>query len=164
MIVGVEVSEWMGLNGTVCATLLEQIRWPRGLRCTRCRNGNVERLRATRPTSSTRVSYRCTDCEIEYKVVGGTPFEPANIPISKWFAATALSCFEGGHVSAKRLQRELKVGAMSARIMAEGIRCALAADPDFCWQVAGACSEMVHGKSVSKRRAEAWAPRFDDQL
>lgn len=109
---------------------LEQVRWPDGLTCIRpgCESRRIMTFEAKGKTGKTRRLYECVDCRYQYSVTAGTMFHNSHVPLSKWFLAINMICSANKNVTAKDLERRLKVNYRTASYIAHRIR--LAMQPD----------------------------------
>jgi transposase-like protein len=112
--------------------LLEQLRWPNGCVCPRCKNdGKAKAISKLTPkTSDSKTAVRkgvyfCGACRKQFTVTVGTVFEGSHIPISKWLMAWFIICSSKKAVSAHQLHRMLGLTYKSAWFMAHRIRFAL---------------------------------------
>lgn len=138
-----------------CIRHFENIRWPKGLRCVRCKGERVKRLESVGKTGKARHLYWCADCRYQYSVTVGTIFHDAHIPLTKWFLAIYLICSAKKGVSSLQLKRELELGNYeSALYMTHRIRLAMREDPDFCQKFSGIVEvdeTYVGGKRSGRR-------------
>ena len=137
-----------------CIAHFERIRWPRALRCIRCKGKRIHRLEAEGKTGKERYLYWCADCRYQYSVTTGTVFHDSHLPLTKWFLAIYLICSAKKGVSAKQLQRELDTSYKTAWYMAHRIRLAMQEDDGFCRKFSGiveADETYIGGKGQSPR-------------
>lgn len=120
-----------------CIAHLERIRWPKGLRCVRCKNKRVFKFTAAGKTGKPRYLYECVDCRYQYSVTTGTVFHNSHLPLTKWFLAIYMICSAKKGISAKQVQRELAVSYETAWYMAHRVRLAMQEDGDFCQKFDG---------------------------
>lgn len=104
-------------------THLEAIRWPNGPVCPHC--GGTERNSRLEGKAHRPGVIFCGDCRTQFTVTVGTVFERSKIPLHKWVAATHLMCASKKGISAKQLERMLKVTYKTAWFMAHRIRKAM---------------------------------------
>ena len=97
----------------------EALRWPDGKPiCPRCGLDNVHRIKG-RSRRSGRIM--CNTCLETFTVTVGTVMERSHVPLNKWALAFHMMAERG--ISAKALQRELKLGSYrTARLMCSRIR------------------------------------------
>lgn len=81
-------------------------------------------------TGKHRHLYECVDCRYQYSITAGTIFHNSHIPLTKWFLAIHLVCSANTRVSAKDLERKLKVNYRTAWYMAQRIRLAIQHEND----------------------------------
>ncbi len=105
-----------------CRAYLEELRWPDGPECPRCEE----------PTTISRIparnQYECDKCRYQFSVTAGTLFHDSHLPLWKWFLAVYLMGESKKGVSAKQLQRMLKVSYKTAWYLAHRIRDAMGDD------------------------------------
>lgn len=112
-----------------CLDYLEQMRWPKGVRCPVC--GSEQFSRITREADSKNVRnrfYQCLEpsCKHQFSATAGTIFHDSHLPLTKWFLAVAIIADAKKGVSAKQLQRHLGLGSYkTAWHMAHRIRKAM---------------------------------------
>jgi len=101
-----------------CRAYLEELRWPDGVECPRCQSKNISRIRE-------RNQYECSKCRYQFSVTAGTLFHDSHLPLWKWFLAAYLIVESKKGISAKQLQRMLKVSYKTAWYLAHRIRDAM---------------------------------------
>lgn len=108
--------EFMDHFGTdaACLEYLRTVRWPAGFVCPKCglRDGWV----------TARGTMYCGGCHRQTSPTAGTILHKSRTEIRKWFMAVWLLCTQKTGVSAKTLQRELKVGYKTAWLMLQKLR------------------------------------------
>jgi transposase-like protein len=106
-----------------CRAYLEALRWPDGPICPRCDGTSVSTL-------ADRHQYECNakDCRYQFSVTAGTLFHDSHLPLWKWFLAIYLMGESKKGISAKQLQRMLKVSYKTAWYLAHRIRDAMGED------------------------------------
>ena len=72
------------LTEELSITLLEQIRWPKGLVCPQCAEHRVTKFKARNRRGMRRL-YQCAECRYQYSVTVGTLFHSSHVPLNKWF-------------------------------------------------------------------------------
>src|ERR1035438_6186011 len=118
---------------------LEELRWPTGVKCLRCKKDRVRRLQCKGKNGRSRHLYWCADCGYEFSVTVGTIFQGSHLPLTKWFHAISLIQTEKDGISAMRLAREIVVSYESAWSVARRIRRAMAGEhAEFCRRIAAA--------------------------
>jgi transposase-like protein len=101
-----------------CRAYLEELRWPDGVRCLRCRSDKISRIR-------TRDQFDCDSCSYQFSVTAGTIFADSHLPLWKWFAAAYLIGESRKGVSANQLKRELGTTYKTAWYLTHRIRAAM---------------------------------------
>jgi len=137
-----------------CIAHFENIRWPKGLECIRCKSPRIMKFNAKGKTGKERHLYECVDCHYQYSVTTGTIFHDSHLPLTKWFLAIYLICSSKKGVSAKQLERQLSIGYKAAWYMAQRIRIAMKEDEDFCEKFSGVCEvdeTYIGGKGKGPR-------------
>lgn len=104
-----------------CRAYLEELRWPNGVECPKCRSESVSRI-------ATRQKFDCNRCRYQFSVTAGTLFHDSHLPLWKWFLAIYLTCESKKGISAKQLQRTLDVSYRTAWYLAHRIRDAMGDD------------------------------------
>lgn len=140
------------------AEYLEALRWPDGRVCPHC--GTVdsderEHYRIRRKGSTRRV-WRCFACKKQFSVTVGTIFEDSHIELNKWLLAFYLLCSSKKGMSAKQLERMLKVTYKTAWFMCHRIRWAMA-EPAFVEKLSGvveADETYIGGKVRNKPKGK----------
>lgn len=101
-----------------CRSELEELRWPNGVECPRCKGKKVSRI-------VKRNQFDCDSCRYQFSVTSGTMFQDSHIPLPKWFAAVYLMCESRKGISANQLKRTLQVGYQTAWFLCHRIRKAM---------------------------------------
>ena len=106
-----------------CRAYLEALRWPEGPVCPRCEGTSISKIEDRR-------QYECNDrsCRYQFSVTAGTLFHDSHLPLWKWFLAIYLMGESKKGISAKQLQRMLKVSYKTAWYLAHRIRDAMGDD------------------------------------
>ncbi len=104
-----------------CREYLEELRWPNGVVCPRCKCDSISRI-------STRNQFDCNECRYRFSATSGTLFHDSHLPLSKWFMAVYLMCESKKGISAKQMQRMLAVSYKTAWYLAHRIRDAMGDD------------------------------------
>jgi transposase-like protein len=120
-----EVSDKFGTDEQ-CLAYLEKMRWPDGVvRCPNCGDKNIQkydrpahepkRRSKSRDKDKQNVRqwfYIClnADCRTQFSPTSGTLFHNTHLPLIVWFHAIALMLNAKKGLSAKQLQRDLKIG------------------------------------------------------
>ena len=105
-----------------CRDLLEWLRWPVGVACTRCGSFDVWELENQR-------RWKCKDCKYQFSVMSQTIMHDSHLPIRKWFLAIYLMVESRKGVSANQLKRTLGVSYRTAWYLCHRIREAMGNDP-----------------------------------
>ena len=101
-----------------CRTYLEELRWPKGVKCPRCQSEKISRIRE-------RNQFDCDSCRYQFSVTAGSIFHDSHLPLPKWFAAVYLMCEAKKGVSANQLKRTLGVSYKTAWYLCHRIRKAM---------------------------------------
>lgn len=101
-----------------CRAILEELRWPDGVKCPRCQSNNISRIRK-------RLQYDCDSCRYQFSVTAGTMFQDSHISLTKWFAAIYLMMESKKGMSANQLKRTLHIGYQTAWFLCHRIRKAI---------------------------------------
>ena len=101
-----------------CRTFLEELRWPKGPQCPRCKSMAISRI-------TKRKMFDCDGCRYQFSVTAGTLFHDSHLPLPKWFLAIFLMCESKKGMSANRLKRMLKVSYKTAWYLCHRIRAAM---------------------------------------
>jgi transposase-like protein len=101
-----------------CRQLLEELRWPTGVKCPRCQSGKISRIRD-------RQQFDCGPCSYQFSVTAGTLFNDTHLPLPTWFAAVSLMCEARNGLSANQLKRTLGVSYKTAWYVCHRIRRAM---------------------------------------
>jgi transposase-like protein len=112
-----------------CLNYLEQMRWPKGVRCPLCGHDSISRIEREAESKNKRNRfYQCLEpsCKQQFSATSGTIFHDSHLPLTKWFLAVAMIADAKKGVSAKQLQRHLGIGSYkTAWHMAHRIRKAM---------------------------------------
>jgi transposase-like protein len=103
---------------TECRSYLEELRWPKGIVCPRCKGTTISRIKA-------RKVFDCDNCRYQFSVTAGTLFHDSHLPLPKWFLAIFLMCESKKGMSANQLKRMLKVSYKTAWYLCHRIRAAM---------------------------------------
>jgi len=113
------IMEFLDRFGTdaACLEYVRAVRWPDGCKCPSC--GTAVDWETARGTLYCRV------CDRQTSVTAGTILHNSRTPIRKWFMGVWLLCTQKTGVSARTIQRELKVGYKTAWLMLQKLRGAM---------------------------------------
>lgn len=100
-----------------CMEYLRTIRWPAGFICPACGSGDG--------WTTARGTIYCRECNRQTSLTAGTILHNSRTPIRKWFVGGWLMCTQKTGVSAKTVQRELKVGYKTAWLILQKLRNAM---------------------------------------
>jgi transposase-like protein len=101
-----------------CRKILEELRWPDGVRCPSCNSDKISRILK-------RFQYDCDSCRYQFSVTAGTIFHDSHLPLPKWFAAVYLMCESKKGIAALQLKRTLHTGYNTAWYLCHRIRKAM---------------------------------------
>jgi len=101
-----------------CRLILEELRWPEGVRCPSCESDKISRILK-------RSQFDCDSCRYQFSVTSGTIFHDTHLPLPKWFAAAYLMCESNKGMSALQLKRTLHTGYQTAWYLCHRIRAAM---------------------------------------
>ena len=111
-----------------CFEYWEKVRWPNGPRCTTCGSDKFSVItRQTKSKNKRARIFSCLEpsCRQQFSATSGTIFHDSHLPLSKWFTAIALIVDAKKGISAKQLQRHLRVSYGTAWHLAHRIRRAM---------------------------------------
>jgi hypothetical protein len=107
-----------------CQTYLVARRWPNGVKCPRCGNGDLYDHSSYKP-----FHWQCRDCAPDgyrFSCIAGTIFENTNKPLYDWFKVTHLMLTSKKGMSALQIMRYMGFGSYkTAWGMCHKIRAAL---------------------------------------
>ena len=98
-----------------CRAELEQLRWPKGVKCPRCESDKISRIKE-------RKQFDCDACRYQFSVTAGTIFHDSHLPLTKWFVAIYLMCESKKGISANQMKRTLGVSYKTAWYLCHRIR------------------------------------------
>lgn len=107
----------MRLTDHQARQFIENLRWPQGAVCPRCKKQEVTEVEGGRDGL-----YNCRLCRKQFTVTVGTIFEGSHIPLSKWVQAFHLVCSSKKGMSTLQLSRLLGITYKSAWHMTHRIR------------------------------------------
>ena len=102
-----------------CRAYLEELRWPTGISCPRCKGTVISRI-------AKRDQYDCDSCRYQFSVMSGTIFHDSHLPLPKWFLATYLITESRKGISANQIKRMLGISYKTAWYLCHRIRAAVA--------------------------------------
>ncbi|MEK6711041.1 MAG: IS1595 family transposase [Nitrospinota bacterium] len=102
-----------------CRKTLEELRWPEGIECPRCREHNISPIEK-------RGQHHCLSCGYHFSVTVGTIFHDTHLPLWKWFITVYMMVESRKGVSANQIKRTLGVGYKTAWYLCHRIRAAMA--------------------------------------
>lgn len=107
-----------------CLAYLENMRWPKGVRCPTCGNDKISRFQRKGKTGKVQHLYQCLEktCRYQFSATTGTIFHDSHLPLAKWFLAIALITDAKKGISANQLKRHLGVQYKTAWHLAHRIR------------------------------------------
>src|ERR1700675_751878 len=101
-----------------CRAYLEELRWPKGISCPRCKGKTISRI-------AKRDQFDCDSCRYQFSVMSGTIFHDSHLPLPKWFVATYLICESRKGMSANQIKRVIGVSYKTAWYLCHRIRAAM---------------------------------------
>src|SRR5204863_9997254 len=101
-----------------CREYLEQLRWPNGPFCERCKGKAVCSV-------TKRHQYDCNACRYQFSVTSGTIMHDSHLPLWKWFLAVYMMTESKKGVSALQMKRTLAVAYKTAWYLCHRIRSAM---------------------------------------
>jgi transposase-like protein len=118
-----------------CRAYLEQVRWPEGVRCSRCDSREVGRIPARR-------KFYCRACRYHFSVTAGTIFHNSHLPVWKWFLAVSAMLASEAGVPSNQLVQMLGGSYKTAWFAQHRIRTAIrdALPTDGCCQAGAAAN------------------------
>ena len=130
-----------------CLKLIEELRFPEGPACLRCGSMRISRIRTVQ-------KLQCMDCRYMFSVTSGTIFHRSHIPLQKWILAIFMICNAKKGISAKQIQRDLRLTYKSAWYLMHRIRRAMR-ETGFLRKFTGiveADESYLGGKSINRWR------------
>ncbi len=129
-----------------CRARLEELRWPEGIECPRCKAKRVGRR-------ENRHQYQCKSCRYQFSATAGTIFHDSHLPLWKWFLAVYLIVESKKGISANQLKRMIGVTYKTAWYLAHRIRAALnEVDAQLLKGIVESDETFVGGKAEGKGR------------
>ena len=109
--------------------ILEDLRWPDGIKCPHCKSDNVTRIEAKSDKIRDGL-IQCNKCRGQFTVTVGTVMHRSHITLRQWVQAFYSICTHKKGISALQLQRNLGLASYrSAWHLAHRIRLAMKIDP-----------------------------------
>ncbi len=131
-----------------CRLLLEQLRWPHGVRCPRCDDGRrICRIEE-------RAQFECGSCGYQFSVRAGTILHASHLPLWKWLLAVYLMT-SADDITAYRLARTLGISYKTAAHLSHTIRGAIEQHDPPHGNGAGATREPFDGRVRGRREHPA---------
>jgi len=131
-----------------CRLVLEELRWPQGATCPKCRSSKLSRI-------YDRGQFDCDSCGYQFSVMAGTVFHDTHLPLRKWFIATYLMTESKKGISANQLKRMLGVSYKTSWYLCHRIRSAMQeAEPTMLSGVVEADETFVGGKARNMHKAD----------
>jgi len=123
-----------------CRKHLEKVRWANGPICPYC----FSNIKIAKQENENR--YHCNNCKTGFSVTVNTIFHNTKVPLQKWFLAISLILNAKKGISAKQLQRDLKVTYKTAWYMAMRIRRAMIDQKEMLMGIVEMDETYVGGK------------------
>lgn len=98
-----------------CLDFLEKLRWNGKVACPRCKCESISRI-------TTRRIFECNACRYQFSITAGTIFHKTRLPLRKWIIAVVMMCNGKKGVSAKEIERALRVTYKTAWYLCHRIR------------------------------------------
>ena len=157
-----------------CLTYLEKARWPEGVRCIGkntegvvCGSDKITKFstkegkRKNGRTIPARHLYQCQTCGYQFTAKTETLFNDSHLPLVKWFIAVTLLTNAKKGMSAKQLERDLKVSYQTAWYVFHRIREAMKGESGMFGGtvemdetfIGGRFDERRHTKGVDHKQA-----------
>src|SRR5216683_6405490 len=102
-----------------CRAFLEEIRWPQGIECPRCKSKSISKV-------EDRNQYDCNSCRYQFSVTCGTVLHDTHLPLWKWFLTSYMMIEAKKGVSANQIKRTIDVSYKTAWYLCHRIRAAMA--------------------------------------
>jgi transposase-like protein len=129
-----------------CRAYLEALRWPKGVKCPRCKAEKVYRILK-------RDQFVCDSCDHQFSATSGTIFHDTHLPLWKWMLAVYLMAESKKGISANQLSRTLKVSYKTAWYLCHRIRKAMTeANPRLLRGTVELDETWIGGKKHWKQR------------
>jgi len=129
-----------------CRAILENLRWPDGVKCPRCESEKVYR-------ANPRKQFDCAGCGYQFSVMSGTIFHDTHLPLPKWFVAVYLMTESRKGISANQMKRTLGVSYKTAWYLCHRIRAAMRdATPEQLRGIVEVDETYIGGKARGRGR------------
>src|SRR6266566_2695866 len=102
-------------NPEICVWFMARLRWPDEPMCPRCQSKRSSFL-------TTRLMWKCLDCQKQFSVKVGTIFEDSPVGLDKWLCTMWLIANAKNGISSHEVGRALKVTQATAWFMLQRIR------------------------------------------
>jgi transposase-like protein len=161
-----------------CLNYLEKARWSEGVRCIHrnkdtkeldCQSDKITKFstkegkRKNGRTIPARHLYQCQECGYQFTAKTETLFNDSHLPLTKWFIAVTLLTNAKKGMSAKQLERDLKVGYQTAWYVFYRIREAMKGEAGVfggtveMMKPSSAANSIRAGCAASTRSKASWA-------
>lgn len=127
-----------------CIKQLEKARWIDGPECPYCFSNKVS-------SYEKESRYHCNSCNTSFSVTVNTIFHDTKVPLQKWFLAITLILNAKKGISAKQLERDLKVTYKTAWYMAMRIRRAMIDNSTFLMGIIEMDETYVGGETQKRQ-------------
>jgi transposase-like protein len=138
-------------NEEDCRKALEDLKWPHGVKCPRCKSEKVSNIKD-------RDQYYCDSCHYNFSVTAGTIFHDSHLPLWKWFLAVYLMIESKKGMSANQLKRSLSISYKTAWYLCHRIRKAMeeASNKPRLTGIVEVDETYVGGKYDKRRKRDPW--------
>ena len=133
-------------NPDVAREYLEARRWPNGVVCPLCSNGDSITARKGKREGY----YHCGQCKREFTVRTGSIFERSHIPLNKWLYAIYLLMTARKGISSLQLGKEVGITQKSAWFLLQRLREACGHDLQSLRGIVAVDETFVGGKEKNK--------------
>ena len=137
-----------------CEALWVSIRWPDGVSCPRCHNGNIHYSDAKR-------KFRCRTCRYRFTVTSGTWLHKTRTPLTTWLAIIYEMVEDAHSVSSNEVHRKENINYDTAWNMTQTIRRAMLEDLARDLENSGGLGGTVEtDESYTGGKVEGWGRGF----
>ncbi len=141
----VELAEQYQGDEDECIATLEQLRWPKGIKCPKCSSKNISKIKD-------RKTYSCNVCHYQLSVTVGTIFHNSHLPLWKWFLVIYMMVESKKGISANQIKRTIGVSYKTAWYLCHRIRKAMTEmRPEHLRGTVEVDETLVGGKQHGKR-------------